>query len=219
MVELFLEGGPFMWPILILLLAGLGLVGERAYSLNQSKVDSDGFMDGLRGALKSGGAKKAAGVCDGHDGPVANICQAGLAKVGKGPEQIEKAIENAGSLEMAFLEKNMGWLTAIIAIAPMMGFTGTVAGMIFAFDAIAAANDISPAVVAVGISQALLTTAFGLIVAMIIQICQEAELFTVCVWTHPRFRHVVTNMLFIEKYRHTHILIFLRKSARTEILS
>ena len=173
MVELFLEGGPFMCPILILLLAGLGLVGERAYSLNQSKVDSDGFMDGLRGALKSGGAKKAAGVCDGHDGPVANICQAGLAKVGKGPEQIEKAIENAGSLEMAFLEKNMGWLTAIIAIAPMMGFTGTVAGMIFAFDAIAAANDISPAVVAVGISQALLTTAFGLIVAMIIQICQN----------------------------------------------
>ena len=162
-----------MWPILLLLLAGLGLVGERFYSLNQSQVDSDGFMDSLRGALKSGGSKKAMGVCEGHDGPVSNICKAGLSKVGKGPEQIEKAIENAGSLEMAFLEKNMGWLTAIIAIAPMMGFTGTVAGMIFAFDAIAAANDISPAVVAVGISQALLTTAFGLIVAMIIQIAQN----------------------------------------------
>ena len=173
MVELFLEGGPFMWPILILLLAGLGLVGERAYSLNQSKVDSDGFMSALRGALKSGGSKKANQVCGDHDGPVSNICQAGLAKVGKGPDQIEKAIENAGSLEMAFLEKNMGWLTAIIAIAPMMGFTGTVAGMIFAFDAIAAANDISPAVVAGGISQALLTTAFGLIVAMIIQTFQN----------------------------------------------
>ena len=166
MVELFLEGGPFMWPILLLLLAGLGLVGERFYSLNQSQVDSDGFMDSLRGALKSGGSKKAMDVCGGHDGPVANICKAGLSKVGKGSDQVEKAIENAGSLEMAFLEKNMGWLTAIIAIAPMMGFTGTVAGMIFAFDAIAAANDISPAVVAVGISQALLTTAFGLIVAI-----------------------------------------------------
>ena len=173
MVELFLEGGPFMWPILLLLLAGLGLVGERFYSLNQSQVDSDGFMDSLRDALKSGGSKKAMDVCAGHDGPVSNICKAGLSKVGKGPEQVEKAIENAGSLEMAFLEKNMGWLTAIIAIAPMMGFTGTVAGMIFAFDAIAAANDISPAVVAVGISQALLTTAFGLIVAMIIQIAQN----------------------------------------------
>ena len=110
MVELFLEGGPFMWPILLLLLAGLGLVGERAYSLNQSKVDSDGFMNSLRGALKSGGSKKAMDVCAGHDGPVSNICEAGLSKVGKGSDQIEKAIENAGSLEMAFLEKNMGWL-------------------------------------------------------------------------------------------------------------
>jgi len=162
-----------MWPILLLLLAGLGLVGERAYSLNQSQSDSEGFMDALRQSLKSGDTKKAMGVCADHDGPVSNICEAGLARVGKGSDRIEKAIENAGSLEMAFLEKNMGWLTAIIAIAPMMGFTGTVAGMIFAFDAIAAANDISPAVVAVGISQALLTTAFGLIVAMIIQICQN----------------------------------------------
>jgi biopolymer transport protein ExbB len=162
-----------MWPILLLLLAGLSLVGERAYSLNQSQADSEGFMDALRQSLKSGGTKKALGVCADHDGPVSNICEAGLSRVGKGSDRVEKAIENAGSLEMAFLEKNMGWLTAIIAIAPMMGFTGTVAGMIFAFDAIAAANDISPAVVAVGISQALLTTAFGLIVAMIIQICQN----------------------------------------------
>ena len=173
MVELFLEGGHFMWPILLLLLGGLGLVGERAYSLNQSKSDSEGFMGALRQSLKSGGTKKALDVCTSHDGPVSNICEAGLSRVGKGSDRIEKSIENAGSLEMAFLEKNMGWLTAIIAIAPMMGFTGTVAGMIFAFDAIAAANDISPAVVAVGISQALLTTAFGLIVAMIIQICQN----------------------------------------------
>ena len=112
-------------------------------------------------------------VWDGHDGPVANICQAGLAKVGKGPEQIEKAIENAGSLEMAFLEKNMIWLNTVITVAPMIGFTGTVVGMIGAFDAIKAANDISPAVVAGGISQALLTTAFGLIVAMIIQFFQN----------------------------------------------
>ena len=73
MVELFLEGGPFMWPILLLLIAGLGLVGERFYSLNQSQVDSDGFMDSLRGALKSGGSKKAMDVCAGHDGPVANL--------------------------------------------------------------------------------------------------------------------------------------------------
>ena len=82
-------------------------------------------------------------------------------------------IQNAGGIEMAFLEKNMIWLNAVITIAPMLGFTGTVVGMIAAFDAIKAANDISPAVVAGGISQALLTTAFGLIVAMIIQTFQN----------------------------------------------
>ena len=84
MVELFLEGGPFMWPILLLLLAGLGLVGERFYSLNQSQVDSDGFMDSLRGALKSGGSKKAMDVCADQDGPVSNICKAGMASRSKG---------------------------------------------------------------------------------------------------------------------------------------
>ena len=173
MIELFLNGGPFMWPILLLLLVGLGLVVERAFSLTQSRAGSDGFMDALKHSLKSGGAKKALTVCSSHDGPVSNICEAGLARVNKGSEQVEKAIENAGSLEMAFLEKNMGWLTAIIAIAPMMGFTGTVWGMIGAFEDIAAANDISPAIVAGGISEALLTTAFGLVVAMIIQICQN----------------------------------------------
>ena len=76
MVELFLEGGPFMWPILLLLLAGLGLVGERIYSLNKSRGDSDSFMISLKGALKSGGSKKALDVCAGHDGPVSNICKA-----------------------------------------------------------------------------------------------------------------------------------------------
>jgi len=91
----------------------------------------------------------------------------------RGLGDVEKAIENAGGIEMAFLEKNMIWLNSVITLAPMLGFTGTVVGMISAFDAIKAANDISPAVVAGGISQALLTTAFGLIVAMIIQTCQN----------------------------------------------
>ena len=173
MVELFLDGGPFMYPILLLLLGGLALVVERFRSLSQSQADSDGFMEDLSKAVKAGGSKKALAVCERHDGPVSNICKAGLDKAGKGADRVEKAIENAGSHEMAFLEKNMGWLTAIVAIAPMMGFTGTVWGMIGAFEAIEAANDISPAVVAGGISQALLTTAFGLVVAMIIQICQN----------------------------------------------
>jgi biopolymer transport protein ExbB len=88
-------------------------------------------------------------------------------------DEVEKAIQNSGAVEMAFLEKNMIWLNAVVTIAPMLGFTGTVAGMVNAFDAIEAANNISPSVVAGGISQALLTTAFGLIVAMIIQVFQN----------------------------------------------
>jgi len=104
---------------------------------------------------------------------VAEIFHAGLLRTNRGLEEVEKAIQNAGSLEMAFLEKNMIWLNTVITVAPMIGFTGTVVGMIGAFDAIKAANDISPAVVAGGISQALLTTAFGLITAMIIQFFQN----------------------------------------------
>ena len=179
MVELFLDGGPFMYPILLLLLGGLALVVERFRSLAQSQADSEGFMEAVSKAIKAGGAKKALSVCDGHDGPVSNICKAGLEKSGKGADKVEKAIENAGSLEMAFLEKNMGWLTAIVAIAPMMGFTGTVWGMIGAFEAIEAANDISPAVVAGGISVALLTTAFGLVCAVVLQLLQNAVMYII----------------------------------------
>ena len=120
-----------------------------------------------------GGAEAAAELCKQEQGPVSVIFQAGLSKISRGINEVEKAIQNAGAIEMAFLEKNMIWLNAVITIAPMLGFTGTVVGMIAAFDAIKAANDISPAVVAGGISQALLTTAFGLVVAMIIQTFQN----------------------------------------------
>ena len=112
-------------------------------------------------------------LCEQTQGPVSAIFHAGLSRLHRGLADVEKAIQNAGAIEMAFLEKNMIWLNAVITIAPMLGFTGTVIGMISAFDAIKAANDISPAVVAGGISQALLTTAFGLVVAMIIQTFQN----------------------------------------------
>ena len=169
MVHYFLEGGAFMWPILLTLIFGLGFVIERAYSLMMSAVDSDVFFDTISESIKENGPESAVQVCSETEGPVAAIFHAGLTKMNRGLEEVEKAIQNAGAIEMAFLEKNMIWLNAVITIAPMLGFTGTVVGMIAAFDAIKAANDISPAVVAGGISQALLTTAFGLVVAMIIQ--------------------------------------------------
>ena len=173
MVHYFLEGGGFMWPILITLLFGLGFVIERFYSLMMSAVDSKSFFDEIIQAIDDNGTPAAVKVCEETDGPVSSIFYAGLSRIHRGLGDVEKAIQNAGAIEMAFLEKNMIWLNAVITIAPMLGFTGTVVGMIGAFDAIKAANDISPAVVAGGISQALLTTAFGLIVAMIIQTFQN----------------------------------------------
>tara|TARA_B100000886_G_scaffold338439_1_gene301282 strand:+ start:719 stop:1330 length:612 start_codon:yes stop_codon:yes gene_type:complete len=173
MVYYFLEGGAFMWPILLTLIFGLAFVIERAYSLMMSGVDSQAFFDKVSKSISENGAEAAAEVCKQEQGPVSVIFQAGLSKVNRGIDEVEKAIQNAGAIEMAFLEKNMIWLNAVITIAPMLGFTGTVVGMIAAFDAIKAANDISPAVVAGGISQALLTTAFGLVVAMIIQTFQN----------------------------------------------
>lgn len=173
MVQYFIDGGPFMWPILLSLVFGLCFVGERAYSLIKSSIDSKRFFGDISDILNDKGPAAALELCNETHGPVAEIFHAGLSRMQRGLKEVEKAIQNAGSLEMSFLEKNMIWLNAVITIAPMIGFTGTVVGMIAAFDAIKAANDISPAVVAGGISQALLTTAFGLITAMIIQVFQN----------------------------------------------
>lgn len=173
MVEYFKDGGPFMWPILLSLIFGLTFALERFYSLIMSSINTQKFYEDMSETLKKEGVNAAIELCDKTRGPVAEIFHAGLTRLHRGLDEVEKAVQNSASLEMSFLEKNMIWLNAVITIAPMLGFTGTVAGMVSAFDAIAAANDISPAVVAGGISQALLTTAFGLIVAMIIQIFQN----------------------------------------------
>ena len=173
MVQYFLDGGPFMYPILGLLIFGLGFGVERVYTLFRASVNTQKFMTDVRTALHDEGRDKAVEVCSNTRGPVAEIFHAGLSRAHRGIEAVEKGIENAGTIEMAFLEKNMVWLSTVVTLAPMLGFTGTVAGMIQAFDDIKAANDISPAVVAGGISIALLTTLFGLVVAIIIQTFQN----------------------------------------------
>ena len=173
MVDFFVQGGGFMWPILIALLFGLAIIGERAYSLFNSSSNTDQFFEDVKNTYDNTGKEQALELCENTTGPVASIFYAGLSKMGKTKEEIEKAVQNTGGLEMAFLEKNMIWINSVITIAPMLGFTGTVVGMIKAFEDIKMANDISPAVVAGGISQALLTTAFGLIVAMIMQVAQN----------------------------------------------
>ena len=173
MVKYFIDGGAFMWTILFDLFFGLAFAFERAYSLVLSSIDSSKLFEDVSSAMQGGKVQQAVDLCSETRGPVAGVFHAALSRYDRGLEEVEKAMENAGSLEMAFLEKNMIWLNTVITVAPMIGFTGTVVGMISAFDAIKAANDISPAVVAGGISQALLTTAFGLIVAMIIQFFQN----------------------------------------------
>lgn len=170
MVRYFLDGGPFMWPILALLVIGLAFSIERLWSLTRASVNTRKFLSKVKMALDQGGVSAALEECEKTPGPVASIFHAGLSRAGKGIEHVEKAITNAGSLEMAFLERGMVVLSTVIVLAPMLGFTGTVGGMVVAFDDIKKLNDISPSIVAGGISQALLTTLFGLIVAMIIQV-------------------------------------------------
>jgi len=169
MVDKFFDGGPFMWPILILLIAGIALVVERYITLSRASIDTRNFMQEIKTALNQKGYEGAMEVSSNTVGPVASIFYAGLMRAHKGVEAVEKAIGSAGTIEMAFLERNLIWLGTISTIAPLLGFTGTVSGMVGAFEDIAAADDISPSIVAGGISEALLTTLFGLIVAMLIQ--------------------------------------------------
>jgi biopolymer transport protein ExbB len=138
-----------------------------------SSINSKKFFAEIKDTLDSDGVSSAIEICNNTRGPIAEVFHAGLTRSHRGLDEVEKAIQNAGTVEMSFLEKNMIWLNLVVTVAPMLGFTGTVAGMVKAFDSIEAANNISPAVVAGGISQALLTTAFGLIVAIIIQLFQN----------------------------------------------
>ena len=169
MVRLYLEGGGFMHPILGLFIIGVALGIWKMITLWRAGVNTRKFMERIRAALKEGGVDGALEICENTPGPVASILHAGLVRAKEGIEYVEKAISNAATIEMAFLEKGMIWMAFVIVAAPMLGFTGTVWGMIVAFDAIKTANDISPAIVAGGISQALLTTLFGLVVAITVQ--------------------------------------------------
>ncbi|MCD6234273.1 MAG: MotA/TolQ/ExbB proton channel family protein [Candidatus Marinimicrobia bacterium] len=173
MVELFVKGGPFMPWILGVFIFGLIIVFERFYSLTAAELRTRSFLKKIETILREEGPEAAKEECEKSSSPVAAIYHEALSRMDQGLERVEKVIESAGSLEMAFLEKNQIWLSTAITIAPMLGFIGTVSGMVSAFNDVAAANDISPAIVASGISEALLTTLFGLIVAVIISIFQN----------------------------------------------
>ena len=169
LVERFNEGGPWMWPVLVCLIIGLAISFERIISLNLADIDTDAFVARVKQALEDDGIAAAEDVCAKKRGPVASVFQAGLLRADEGIDAVEEAVVSYGSVEMSFLERGLVWLSLFISVAPMLGFLGTVIGMIQAFDAIETAGDISPRLVAGGIKVALLTTAFGLIVAVILQ--------------------------------------------------
>ncbi|MDQ7816147.1 MAG: MotA/TolQ/ExbB proton channel family protein [Melioribacteraceae bacterium] len=166
----FIEGGGFMWPILACLIIGLGFSIERFWTLTRATMNTKKFVVQVKDALTKGGVSEAIKLCENTRGSAASVFHAGLLRSDEGLEAAEKAIMAYGAIEMGFLERGLIWISTFISIAPMLGFTGTVQGMIQAFDAIKEAAQISPSVVAGGISVALLTTLFGLVVAMILQV-------------------------------------------------
>jgi biopolymer transport protein ExbB len=156
--------------VLLSLVLGLAIAIERIIYLNMASTNTKKLVDSVEVALNSGGVEAAKDVCRNTRGPVASIFYQGLDRMDEGVEAAEKAVVGYGGVQMGLLEKNISWLSLFIALAPMLGFLGTVIGMIDAFDSIQAAGDISPTVVAAGVKVALLTTVFGLVVAMILQL-------------------------------------------------
>ena len=179
MVQLFIDGGGFMWPILFVFIVGFVFVGERLYHLIKGLASNEDFAANVAQTVEKDSIQAAQELCVGSIGPVANLCSAALDRAHLGEAAAEKALDQSGAIEMASLEKNMTWISLCIAIAPMLGFLGTVWGMIQAFNDIKMANDISPAVVAGGISVALLTTAFGLVCAVVLQLLQNAVMYII----------------------------------------
>jgi biopolymer transport protein ExbB len=169
--QLFIEGNPtFMSFVLIALILGLAFAIERVLYLNFATSNTKKLLANVEQALESGGIEAAKEVCRKTRGPVASIFYQGLDRFDHGMEVVEKSIISYGGVQAGLLERGLSWIALFIALAPMLGFLGTVIGMIFAFNAIEIAGDISPSLVAGGIKVALITTVGGLIVAIILQI-------------------------------------------------
>ncbi|HNV67858.1 MAG: MotA/TolQ/ExbB proton channel family protein [Bacteroidales bacterium] len=169
--RLFIEGGAgFMGVILLCLIFGLAIAIERIIYLNLATTNTDKLLAKVNKALNEEGIDAAKEICRNTRGPVASIFYQGFDRAHEGVEMAEKSVISYGGVQMGLLEKNLSWISLFIAIAPMLGFLGTVIGMIQAFDAIEQAGTVSATIVAGGIKVALITTVFGLIVAIILQV-------------------------------------------------
>ena len=169
--ERFIEGGPaFMGVVLLCLILGLAVAIERIIYLNLATTNTKKLTSEVESALQSGGVEAAKEVCRNTKGPVASIFYQGLDRADEGVDMVEKSVIAYGGVQMGQLEKNVSWISLFIAVAPMLGFMGTVIGMIQAFDKISAAGGLDASLIAGDIKVALLTTVFGLIVAIILQV-------------------------------------------------
>jgi biopolymer transport protein ExbB len=164
--QLFIAGGNFMWFLLIAAVAGLAIILERGFTLARARTNTRRLIGSVITTLRSEGVTEAAQVCERTRGPIAAILHSGLLRADRGSDAVEKAIETSGTIEMAFLERGLVALSSVANVAPLLGFLGTVSGMISAFEAIANADNVNAKLVASGISEALITTATGLVVAI-----------------------------------------------------
>lgn len=166
--SLLMEGGVLMIPLFLLSLVAVYVIAERWRSLNNSRIEIDSFLREIESMLKDGDRQRALTYCDSIDKPLSRILKAGIRRLGRPIRDIEDAIRNAGKKEIFHLEKRMNWLATIAGVAPLIGFTGTVTGMIEAFmDIQSLQGNVNPSVLAGGIWEALITTATGLIVGII----------------------------------------------------
>ncbi len=167
----FIEGGPeFMALVSIALVIGLAFCIERIIYLSLAKVNTKKLMGAIADALSKGDVEAAKEICRNTAGPVAAICYQGLLRIDEGLDTVERSVVSYGSLQSSMLEKGCSWITLFIAMAPSLGFLGTVIGMVMAFDTIQREGDISPTIVAGGMKVALITTIYGIIVALILQV-------------------------------------------------
>lgn len=167
----FVEGGAgFMSLVALALVIGLAICIERIIYLSLSEIDAKKFMADLEKKLKGEGVESAKELCRDTRGPVASICYQGLLRIRESQESIERSVSSYASVQIGNMEKGCSWITLLIAMAPSLGFLGTVIGMVMAFDKIQIAEDISPAIVASGMKVALITTIFGIITALILQL-------------------------------------------------
>jgi len=169
-LEFFNKGGVFMWPLLLLSIVGLAAIIERAITLQKASTNTKKFINRIIDELRANGIRSAIEVCQKTRGPIAAIVHSGLTKADQGPAAVEKAIEAAGGIEVSFLQRGLMIMATVANVAPLVGFLGTVSGMINAFEAIAAAEQVSAKLVASGISEALITTMAGLVIAIPVQI-------------------------------------------------